>query len=151
MSEATKRKHVTRELESEYPEPGEDQTIVRVVAPRGNNLHEATWPSGETFLISMPPKFRKHVWIKRGMYVIVEDIEEGDKVKAEIVFVLQPMQVKHLQTSGLWPATFDTPVEEAVDDVARDDDDFDEDDPFAGGNPNRRPVYYEESESEEED
>eukprot|EP00045_Choanoeca_perplexa_P002699 m.26068 g.26068 ORF g.26068 m.26068 type:complete len:79 (+) comp11655_c0_seq12:74-310(+) len=66
------------------------------------------------------------------MYVIVEDIEEGDKVKAEIVFVLQPMQVKHLQTSGLWPATFDTPVEEAVDDVARDDDDFDEDDPFAG-------------------
>jgi probable RNA-binding protein EIF1AD len=144
MSEATKRKHVTRELESEYPEPGEDQTIVKasnitccnlpcafiayltmagaqIIAPRGNNLHEATWPSGETFLVSMPPKFRKHVWIKRGMrlvcdvaaafwadqlplgmYVIAEDIEEGDKVKAEIMFVLQPMQIKHLQSEGLW-------------------------------------------------
>ena len=36
------------------------------------------------------------------MYVIVEDIEEGDKVKAEIMFVLQPMQIKHLQGEGLW-------------------------------------------------
>ena len=36
----------------------------------------------------MPTKFRKNVWIKRGDYVLVQPIEEGDKVKAEIVQIL---------------------------------------------------------------
>jgi hypothetical protein len=36
----------------------------------------------------MPNKFRKNVWVKRGNYCIVEPIEEGDKVKAEIVRIL---------------------------------------------------------------
>eukprot|EP00730_Choanoeca_flexa_P001987 TRINITY_DN10869_c0_g2_i1.p1 TRINITY_DN10869_c0_g2~~TRINITY_DN10869_c0_g2_i1.p1 ORF type:complete len:149 (+),score=43.41 TRINITY_DN10869_c0_g2_i1:71-517(+) len=147
MSEATKRKYVARELDNEFPEPTEDQTIVKVIAPRGNNLHEAEWPTGETHLISMPPKFRKHVWIKRGMFVIAEDIEEGDKVKAEIAFVLQPMQIKHLRQEGLWPAPFDV-EDEQTDEQPEDDD---EDDPFAGGNPNRRPVYYEEEESSDDE
>ena len=36
----------------------------------------------------MPTKFRKNVWIKRGDYVLVQPIEEGDKVRAEIVQIL---------------------------------------------------------------
>jgi probable RNA-binding protein EIF1AD len=36
----------------------------------------------------MPTKFRKNVWIKRGDFVMVQPIEEGDKVKAEIVMIL---------------------------------------------------------------
>lgn len=39
------------------------------------------------YLVSMPTKFRKNVWIKRGDFVLVSPIEEGDKVKAEIVQV----------------------------------------------------------------
>ena len=66
MSEATKRKHVEKELEDELPKLEEGQAVVKVLAPRGNNLHEARWPSGSVHLISMPPKFRKHVYIKRG-------------------------------------------------------------------------------------
>lgn len=38
----------------------------QVVGSRGNNLHEAVTAQGETFLVSMPTKFRKNIWIKRG-------------------------------------------------------------------------------------
>ena len=37
-----------------------------------------------------------------GMYVLVEAIAEGDKVKAEMVFILQRDQLKHLRRQGLW-------------------------------------------------
>ena len=43
----------------------------------------------------MPTKFRKNVWIKRGDYVLVQPIEEGDKVKAEIVQIL--MEKHHVK------------------------------------------------------
>merc|ERR1719410_1481531 len=79
MSKTTKRKIVTREVETEFTLPTEDQQIVKVVAGRGNNLHEVTDPSGQSFLVSMPTKFRKNVWIKRGDFVVVTPIEEGDK------------------------------------------------------------------------
>ena len=36
----------------------------------------------------MPTKVRKNLWIKRGDYVLVRPIEEGDKVRAEIVQIL---------------------------------------------------------------
>ena len=38
--------------------------------------------------VSMPTKFRKNVWIKRGDFIMVQPIEEGDKVKAEIAHIL---------------------------------------------------------------
>ncbi len=41
----------------------------------------------------MPNKFRKNVWVKRGDFVIVAPIEEGDKVKGEIATVLYKEQV----------------------------------------------------------
>ena len=73
----------------------------------------------------MPTKFRKSVWIKRGKgegsvnvyddyfhryaspicagdYVIVEPIAEGNKVQAEIVHILYPMQIKSLKQQKLW-------------------------------------------------
>ena len=39
----------------------------QIIGSRGNNLHEAETSSGNNFLISMPSKFRKNVWIKRGI------------------------------------------------------------------------------------
>lgn len=82
MSEATKRKHVHREvLKGELEVPEENQKIVKVLCSRGNNLHEVQSPDSSKFLISMPTKFRKNVWIKKGDYILVEPIEEGEKVK----------------------------------------------------------------------
>ena len=90
MSQSTKRKHVTKELlDDNFELPKENQKIVRIVAGRGNNLHQVIEADEKTtYLVSMPNKFRKNVWVKRGNYCIVEPIEEGDKVKAEIVRIL---------------------------------------------------------------
>lgn len=87
MSKATKRKHVTKEIE-DFSIPTEAQSIVRIVQSRGNNLHEVVDPTGDQYLVSMPTKFRRNIWVKRGDFVLVEPILEGDKVKAEIVKIL---------------------------------------------------------------
>lgn len=69
---------------------------------RGNNLHEIETSDGETYLVSMPTKFRKNVWIKRGDYVLIQPIEEGEKVKAEIYAILYAEQIKYIQSQGQW-------------------------------------------------
>ena len=40
---------------------------VQVLCGRGNNLHEVEAADGCQFLASMPTKFRRNVWIKRGL------------------------------------------------------------------------------------
>lgn len=87
MSSSTKRKHVYAEvLQSELRVPTESQEIVRVVAGRGNNLHEVESATEGTFLVTMPSKFRKNIWVKRGDYILVERIPEGDKVWKKHLF-----------------------------------------------------------------
>ena len=123
MSQSTKRKYVTKEVLDELRLPTSNERIVRVVAGRGNNLHEVFDPKplaeegnetselpsdtcGSKYLVSMPTKFRKNVWIKRGDFVVVEPIEEGDKVKAEIVQILYKDQIKYIKGEGQWPTAF---------------------------------------------
>ncbi|XP_023174902.1 probable RNA-binding protein EIF1AD [Drosophila hydei] len=103
----TRRKHVLKEMmEDDYSLPTEQQQIVRVVSSRGNNLHEVEAATAENFLVSMPNKFRKNVWVKRGDYILVEPIEEGDKVKAEISKILTPEHIKEYTKAGIWPERF---------------------------------------------
>ncbi|XP_068731234.1 probable RNA-binding protein EIF1AD isoform X2 [Montipora capricornis] len=106
MSKATKRKHVAKEVLEDYVVPDPNQQIVKVVSSRGNNLHEIETSDGNKFLVSMPSKFRKSVWIKRGDFVIVDPIKEGNKVCAEIVYILYGKQIKYLKSEGLWPKAF---------------------------------------------
>ncbi|XP_027489347.1 probable RNA-binding protein EIF1AD, partial [Corapipo altera] len=77
-------------------------TPPQVLGTPGNNLHEVETAEGTRFLASMPPCFRKHIWIKRGDFLLVDPIEEGSKVKAEISLVLLPPHVRSLQLQGLW-------------------------------------------------
>ncbi|XP_051631629.1 probable RNA-binding protein EIF1AD isoform X5 [Manacus candei] len=109
MSRATKRKHVVQQLLRDSVEPRAAQSVVRVLGTPGNNLHEVETAEGTRFLASMPPRFRKHIWIKRGDFLLVDPIEEGSKVKAEISLVLLPPHVRSLQLQGLWPEAFGTP------------------------------------------
>ena len=95
--------------------PQKNEKIVQIIAGRGNNLHEVFDPNGQTssevtlsqelsankYLVSMPTKFRKNVWIKRGDFVVVEPIIEGDKVKAEIVQILYKEQIKYMDKEKL--------------------------------------------------
>jgi len=156
MSSATKRKHVTREVEQDFNLPEAAQIIVKVVAGRGNNLHEVEDHTGDTFLVSMPNKFRKNVWIKRGDFVVVNPIEEGDKVKAEICTILYKEQIKYIKAEKLWPAGFEK-AEEVHQDFSKltlketesnsEEDSDDESDLFQNTN---RPVYEESEESDSE-
>lgn len=108
MSKVTRRKHVLRETEADnFEVPNENQNIVKIVASRGNNLHEVEPADGDDrYLVSMPTKFRKNVWIKRGDFVLVEPIREGDKVKAEIVRILTPEHVRVFTEEKVWPEKF---------------------------------------------
>lgn len=144
MSRATKRKHVLLEaLQDDFSLPTENQQIVRVLSSRGNNLHEVESTDKSTFLVSMPTKFRKNMWVKRGDFVLVEPIDEGDKVKAEIVRILTNQHVKYFQKDNAWPKEFMNESEQKN----SDNDDDDDDDIFV--NTNRPVVSDEHSESED--
>lgn len=123
MSILTKKKHVYEETTSKDVEPVGTQSIVKIISPRGNNLHDVEDSQNQQFIVSMPVKFRKTVWIKRGDYCIVEPIEEGNKVKAEIVAILQRDNIKYLKSRGLWPEKFES-VTEASEKIHDDHDDM---------------------------
>lgn len=83
----------------------------------------------------MPNKFRKNVWVKRGDYILVEPIEEGDKVKAEICKILTREHIKEYTKANIWPERFakshnlymgnDT-LDNKDDDDSEDDSDYDD-------------------------
>jgi len=106
MSKATKRKHVTKEVLEDYYIPENGEEIVKIIGGRGNNLHEVERSNGDLFLVSMPTKFRRNVWVKRGDFVIVDPIKEGNKVQGEIVYILYTKQIKYLKDEDLWPKGF---------------------------------------------
>ncbi|XP_030595401.1 putative RNA-binding protein EIF1AD [Archocentrus centrarchus] len=165
MSQATKRKHVVKEVLGDFVTPTENQQIVKVTGSRGNNLHDVVTAQGETFLVSMPTKFRKNIWIKRGDYVIVDPIEEGEKVKAEISFILYKDHIQYLQKQNLWPEGFmeeqstqdrmkkrlekdeETPEKDEEEDVSDSEDD--DSDLFV--NTNRCNYQYSDCEEDEDD
>lgn len=95
----------------------------------GNNLHEVETEADEKFLVTMPNKFRKNVWIKRGNFVLVEEIDEGDKVKAEIVRILTEEHEKEFKKHNQWPKKFTK---------KRDCDEMDGEDDDLHENQNRR-------------
>lgn len=152
MSKTTKIKHVTKEVLEDYVLPKENQQIVRILSGRGNNLHEVEDGSGVSFLVSMPTKFRKNIWVKRGDFVIVEPIEEGDKVKAEIVHILFRDQIKYIKEEGQWPKAFE--VADGKGDAGNrspeSEEDSDEDDKLFV-NTNRPSVTYEVSDDSTDD
>ncbi|KAI8441130.1 hypothetical protein MSG28_009382 [Choristoneura fumiferana] len=108
MSRVTKRKHVMNEaLWDDLELPKKDHSVVKVLKSMGNNLHQVSTPSGEVYLVSMPIKFRRNIWVKRGDYILVEPILEGNKVKAEIVKIFNKESIKFYKDNNIWPEEFD--------------------------------------------
>lgn len=138
MSRVTKLKHLQRELDSDdLSLPIEKQQIVRIISSRGNNLHEveSSDPAESNYLVSMPSKYRKNVWIKRGDFVLVEQIQEGEKVKAEIVRILTVEHQKEYTKESVWPRRF-TKKREHEDEIEVNSNSSDDDNLPA--NPNRK-------------
>jgi probable RNA-binding protein EIF1AD len=44
----------------------------------------------------------------QGDFVIIEPIEEGDKVKAEIINILNKDHIRYIKSENLWPKEFET-------------------------------------------
>lgn len=103
----------------------------------------------ETCLASMPTKFRRNVWVKRGDFVLIESIDEGDKVKAEIVRVLTPEHVKEYKKANLWPTKFIRTRDEEQEVVKKDDDEEVDSMDEEFQNPNRRGGGFNQDDSDE--
>ncbi|CAD6195402.1 unnamed protein product [Caenorhabditis auriculariae] len=112
MSIASKRRFITNKVESEMYTPAEGDVIAKVMQSRGNNLHEVVDEFGEIYVASMPSKFRKAVWIRRGQFVVLRPIDEGDKVKAEIEHVLDEENVLYIWECKKWPERFEADAEQ---------------------------------------
>lgn len=110
---------------NDFMPPAANQQFARVIKGQGNNLHEVE-PAGTldvsatdvdsaateqspptTFLASMPLRFRNNIYVKRGTFLIIEMIPEGNKVKAEIARILMPEHVRQFKKDGIWPAKFE--------------------------------------------
>lgn len=172
MSRVARQKHIKNELwTDDYSLPKENQKIAKIRMPKGNNLHEVRVAeresttsqspftnlpfqvepedSTETCLASMPTKFRRNVWVKRGDFVLIEAIDEGDKVKAEIVRVLTPEHVKEYTKANLWPKKFVRTRDEEQEVVKKDDDEEVDSMDEEFQNPNRRGGGFNQDESDE--
>lgn len=104
------------------------------------SLKSEAWAE-KRILASMPRKFRRSVWVRRGDVVVVEWIPEGDRVKAEIVTVLLRNMVRTLRLSGEleWPPEFDHPDFGDVEKCRDESESGEEGDDFVPANTNRRP------------
>ncbi|CAG9463760.1 unnamed protein product [Pedinophyceae sp. YPF-701] len=91
------------------------QKVVRAVEVRGGNIVQVEYPSGERTLVIIPAKFVKKLWIKNGSFVVIDDVELGDradsaghKVTGEVVHVLYEDSIKHIRRKqpDKWPAVW---------------------------------------------
>ncbi|CAI5723974.1 unnamed protein product [Peronospora destructor] len=110
------RKGVTKRVLYDYPEPTENELIVRVTALRGTNLFEVVDAQGAKSVTMLPTKFRKLIWVKRGDFLIVGEGDGGEATTATgkkgavtsiVVHILYKDQIKNLKQKDLWPVGFD--------------------------------------------
>jgi probable RNA-binding protein EIF1AD len=70
--------------------------------PRGNNIFEAS-DGTDIFIVQLPNRYRKSLWVRSGSYVIVELLEGSElKVGGEIVHVLLADEVKERRKGSDW-------------------------------------------------
>lgn len=69
-------------------------------------MFQVAFPSGDTTSVTLPARFNKLLYVKRGGYLIVETSEEaaasGVAVTGFVVAVLYDDDVKGLKKSGEW-------------------------------------------------
>ena len=102
------RKHVKNAMD-DYPEPKENESIVKVIGRNGGNVLEVEYPNQKRILVFIPSKFKGIIWIKKGNYVIIQANEENTnkgKILGCIEHILVDKQIEHLKEKGLWPNEF---------------------------------------------
>ncbi|OBZ84468.1 putative RNA-binding protein EIF1AD [Choanephora cucurbitarum] len=124
------KKQTTRDqLDQSFEIQGQQQ-YAKALGPRGNHQHEVELADGTKTLVTLPPRFRNVVWLKRGHYVIIDPtVGVSEKVGGEIVHVLFLKNIKDLKAAGKWPTAFSesspmTQNEEEEEEENSDDDLF---------------------------
>jgi probable RNA-binding protein EIF1AD len=102
-----------------YPDPSPTQVVVKIISTQGGNLFKVQGRGVD--LVSLPNKFQKSLWIRRGSFVIVEPCVSDTKVNGEIVAVLMSIDIKELKRLDKWPVEF---MEECNSESSDDDDLF---------------------------
>jgi probable RNA-binding protein EIF1AD len=96
-------KRITAEMVlTNFPEPTDTQLIARVTECLGQNQFKVKGKNNE-YLVSLPPKFQKTVWIKNHSFVIIEPFTNPNKVEGEIIYILFKDDIKNLKQKGIWP------------------------------------------------
>ncbi|KAH0979544.1 hypothetical protein GBA52_006721 [Prunus armeniaca] len=110
------RKNLKRAVEEESLTLKDGHSIMQVLSLRGSNLIEIMDGQGEKSLALFPAKFQKSMWIKRGLFVVVDAsgkekvLESGSKVGCIVSQVLFYEQVRVLKKSPEWPEIFKSTV-----------------------------------------
>jgi probable RNA-binding protein EIF1AD len=96
-------------------------SVVRCISSRGNRQFEVIDASGEQFLVMMPQRFHKTLWVRPGSFLLVGNAvdESNQAVRGTIEQVPSTSQISALRASEFWPAAF------ACDDVASESGDSD--------------------------
>ncbi|KYQ93909.1 hypothetical protein DLAC_05314 [Tieghemostelium lacteum] len=153
------RKHVKEQFKSQI-ELQNGHSIIKVIDLRGGNTIEVQYPSGHCHLAMIPSKFNKIVWIKKGNYAIIDQIEDQSNIssgiQACVVNILNKDNIKDFQKSNQWPKEFETiDLKPKLQDLIQNDDDNDNDDYLNDlpTNQNRKKyqVRHDESESDDDD
>ncbi|KAI9480271.1 MAG: hypothetical protein EXX96DRAFT_561877 [Benjaminiella poitrasii] len=146
------RKQTTRNQLDDEIEIEQGQVYARSLGPRGNHQHEVQFIDGSKTLVTLPPRFRNVVWLKRGHYVIVDpSVGVSEKVGGEIVHVLFPKHIKDLKTSGKWPTEFDDEPVIATTTTTAEEEELDSDNDDLLFVNNNRPVMSDTDSSSSED
>lgn len=83
------------------------QSLARLKQAAGKNLYHVDLPSGQAVLAELHQKFRSTIWLKRGMYVLIDAgalAERENKLGGEIVNVVG--DEKAWRKMPYWPKEF---------------------------------------------
>ena len=85
-----------------------NEMIGKIESNKGGGNFQITYldidTNPKTALVSMPSKFKNTVWVKKGTYIIFEcEPESNSKILGEILHILSPKQIKHIQNNNQWP------------------------------------------------
>ncbi|KAI9725245.1 MAG: hypothetical protein M1828_003426 [Chrysothrix sp. TS-e1954] len=86
----------------------EAHRLARIIQAAGNNLYSAEFASGEVTLVQMPARFRSMIWVKRGSYVVINEMalpNRDNKIGGEIVNIVR--DEKLWRKEAYWPAQFE--------------------------------------------
>ena len=97
------KRSISQKALRELPQISQDQCIAKVIETKGGGLFQIESALDHLDLVSLPSKFQKLLWVRRGTYVVVQpDSESKTKINGEIVHVLLPGDIKDLKNLGLW-------------------------------------------------